>query len=99
MNPMKRSGFAVCVLALAITLPCLKGEGLDSLIAEYRADQTDLHAVRDVPGSLADLKREDELSSQWLKRLDDLHYDDLSSSARIDWHLLRTSLAESRRDF
>ena len=56
---------------MSLTMARSKAEGLDSLIAECRADQTDLNAVRDVPGSLADLKRKDELADQWLKRLDD----------------------------
>lgn len=76
-----------------------KAEGLDSLIAECRADQTDLNAVRDVPGSLADLKRKDELADQWLKRLDDLKYESLSPAARTDWHLLRNSLIEGHQGF
>lgn len=96
MNAMKHMGFSVWAVAVMSVAP-LKGEGLDSLIAEYRADQTDLFAVRDVPGSLADLKRKDELFEQWLKRLDDLKYDSLSPAARIDWHLLHTSLIESHQ--
>ncbi|OYV06257.1 MAG: DUF885 domain-containing protein, partial [Verrucomicrobiales bacterium VVV1] len=66
---------------------------------ECRADQTDLNAVRDVPGSLADLKRKDELADQWLKRLDDLKYESLSPAARIDWHLLKYSLNDGRQGF
>lgn len=75
----------------------LDAEGLDSLISEYRADQTDLFAVRDVPGSLADLTRKDQLFEQWLKRLDEVKFDSLGPAERIDWHLLRTHLTESRQ--
>lgn len=71
MNAMNRFGFSICLLLMSLTMARSKAEGLDSLIAECRADQTDLNAVRDVPGSLADLKRKDELADQWLKRLDD----------------------------
>ncbi len=99
MNAMKRLGFSICVLMMSMTSARLEAEGLDSLIAEFKADQSDLHAVRDVPGFLADLKRKDELADQWLKRLDDLKYDSLSPAARIDWHLLKSSLNEGRQGF
>ena len=98
MNTMKRLGYSVWVAAVMSVAP-LKGEGLDSLIAEFQADRADLDAVRDVPGSLADLKRKDELSAQWLKRLGEIDYDHLSPAARIDWHLLRGSLMESRHGY
>ena len=96
MRWLRFSVSRLAVVGLAF-VASLHGEGLDGLIAEYRADQTDLFAVRDVPGSAADLKRKDELFGQWLKRLDDLKYDSLVPAARIDWHLLHTSLIEGRQ--
>lgn len=99
MNTMKRFRFPVLVLLILAPTVRLNGEGLDSLIAEYRADHSDLNVVRDVPGSLADLKRKDELADQWLKRLHDLKYDSLSPAARIDWHLLKNSLNDGRQGF
>jgi len=96
MNAMKRSVLSVGVV-LSMTAAPLKADGLDSLITEYQADQTDLITIRDVPGSLSDLKRKDELFGQWLKRLDDLEFDALLPAARIDWHLLHTHLVEARQ--
>lgn len=99
MSAMKWSGLPVCVAMMSMASARLNGEGLDALIAECRADQTDLNAVRDVPGSLNDLKRKDELAGQWLKRLDGVDYDGLSPAARIDWHLLRASLSADSAGF
>jgi len=96
MVAMKRLRLVVCAWVMAI--PAIaKADGLDSLISEYRADQADLFAVRDVPGSLADLARKDQLFEQWIKRLDDVKFDSLTPAARIDWHLMHAHLVEARQ--
>lgn len=70
--------------------------GLDEWIGEFQADRRDLDNSPSVSWSSAFLKREDALFTSWEKRLDGLDYDSLDPTARIDWHLLRTSLRERR---
>ena len=72
--------------------------GLDALIGEFQADRRDLSNSPAVSWTPDSREREDALLTTWEKRLDTLDYDSLDPTARIDWHLLRTSLQERRDD-
>ena len=104
MQPMTNNVFrgklaALAVFILAGLAGSVRGEGLDAVLTEFRADQMDVEATYDVPGSPAMLDRRESLVGAWLKRLDGLDYDSLSPAARIDWHLLHTHLLAEREDF
>ena len=72
--------------------------GLDAVIGEFQADRRDLSNSPAVSWSSAARGREDALLSAWETRLTTLDYDSLDATARIDWHLLHTSLQERRDD-
>ena len=69
--------------------------GLDSLIDEFQADRRDVSSSAAVAWSPTQLAREKAVLTDWQKRLDALDYDQLDPAARIDWHLLNTSLQEN----
>ncbi len=70
--------------------------GLDTDIVEFQADRRDLSNSPAVSWSPGARGREDALLTAWENRLAALDYDSLDATARIDWHLLHTSLQERR---
>ncbi len=65
---------------------------LPDLISEYRADAQSVRDSFPIPWSETLADREDQLTRDWLARLDSLPWDDLSIDDKIDWHLLRAHL-------
>jgi len=65
---------------------------LPDLISEYRADAQNVRESFPIPWSETLADREDQLTRDWLARLDSLPWDSLSIDDKIDWHLLRAHL-------
>ena len=84
-------------LSLFLTLISLAASShlhaaLPDLISEYRADAQSVRESFPIPWSETLADREDQLTRDWLARLDALPWDSLSSDDKIDWHLLRAHL-------
>ncbi len=84
-------------LSLFLTLISLAASShlnaaLPDLISEYRADAQNVRESFPIPWSETLADREDQLTRDWLARLDSLPWDSLSIDDKIDWHLLRAHL-------
>jgi uncharacterized protein (DUF885 family) len=84
-------------LSLFLTLISLAASShlnaaLPDLISEYRADAQNVRESFPIPWSETLADREDQLTRDWLARLDALPWDSLSIDDKIDWHLLRAHL-------
>lgn len=84
-------------LSLFLTLISLAASShlnaaLPDLISEYRADAQNVRESFPIPWSETLADREDQLTRDWLARLDALPWDSLSIDEKIDWHLLRAHL-------
>jgi len=84
-------------LSLFLTLISLAASShlhaaLPDLISEYRADAQSVRESFPIPWSETLADREDQLTRDWLARLDALPWDSLSIDEKIDWHLLRAHL-------
>lgn len=71
---------------------------LPSLIRQYGADASSVESFYDLPWSTLRFERLDELYSDWLGRLDELNFEALRQSDRVDYVLFRNELLRSRRD-
>ncbi|MBK1881928.1 DUF885 family protein [Luteolibacter pohnpeiensis] len=83
------------LLLVALLSVTAHAAGLDSLIGEFQADRRDLASSAAVSWSSTQQAREKQLLTDWQKRLDGLDYEKLDPTARIDWHLLNTSIQEN----
>jgi len=90
-------GTGLIALAWGTTSPVYAEDspGVSSLIREYAADQTDVANSYDLPGAPIRFERLGTLYSNWLTRLDSVHFESLPQSSKVDFLLMKNDLESS----
>ena len=90
------SGLALAGFFRIIVSPAGADEGLTPAITEFSADQSAVQQAFQIPCAESTLDRQEVLLKAWQARLENLPYEPLTPTARIDWHLLRNYLTSEQ---
>ena len=87
-----RPSIETAVVPTLTPLTMARPSELADVVSRYASDRSALGRRYGVDYSPAQLKRREEFTSQWLGRLRDLDFDELSQEGRVDYVLLRNEL-------